>query len=341
MRIHLWTADTGGSGWYRGHLVGTGLTWLNHRVTVDSRLPEDHGDLDAIVGCRVALPAPTKAWRQFKDRGIRCVLDLDDDYFHLDPTNGPAITTWDADMRRRLADNLALADVVTCCSQPLATVLREHADDVRVIPNGLPAQSLATPRDYAADGRPVYVGWAGTSSTVAELPLAVRALNRIADYQGRPGRVAVRLVGVDPQVARVHGVRGGRDVGALGWVPNPQEYLARVAQFDVWVAPYRDVPFNRAKFPTKAMEAGFLGIPLVASAVGEYRSAVVHGETGFLVPPGQEHLFGRYVRQLVDDPGLRQRMGLAARARASGSILQALNQQWEAVLTAPAKEAAA
>jgi hypothetical protein len=34
-------------------------------------------------------------------------------------------------------------------------------------------------------------------------------------------------------------------------------------------------------------------------------------------------------------------MGLAARARASGSILQALNQQWEAVLTAPARVGAA
>jgi hypothetical protein len=42
----------------------------------------------------------------------------------------------------------------------------------------------------------------------------------------------------------------------------------------------------------------------------------------------------------VDDPGLRQRMGLAARAQASASILQALNQQWEAALRVPDRAAA-
>jgi glycosyltransferase involved in cell wall biosynthesis len=173
---------------------------------------------------------------------------------------------------------------------------------------------------------------------VAELPLAARALTRIADYR-RPdgGDVRVRLVGITPQEAMERGLKGKR-VGALGWVPQPEQYLRDVvSEFDVWVAPYRDIPFNRAKFATKALEAGFLGVPLVASGIGPYRDAVVHGETGFLVPPGQEHLFGRYLKRLVDDPELRQRMGLAARSKASRSILQALNQQWDAVVRVPAE----
>lgn len=338
MRVHIWTADAQGSGWYRGHIVGTGLAWLGHRVSVGQHRPGDTEHLDTVIGCRVALPGSSAGWRLLKERGVRLILDLDDDYFHIDPTNARAAAIWTPELQRSLAQNMALAHVVTCCSEPLAAVLRDYADDVRVIPNGLPAQYLAKPRDYAAEGRPVYVGWAGTSSTVAELPLAVRALNRIAEYR-RPGGVMVRLVGITPQMAIEHGAHGTR-VGALGWVPTTEEYLERCREFDVWVAPYRDMPFNRAKFATKALEAGFLGVPLVASAVGEYRDAVVHGETGFLVPPGQEHLFGRYVKQLVDDAGLRQRMGLAARARASGSILQALNQQWDAVIAAPVGVAA-
>lgn len=332
MRIHLWTADTMGSGWYRGHLVGMSLAWLGHRVSVGVRMPEDWEQLDAVVGCRVAKPGPSEMWRMLKSAGVRLVLDLDDDYFHLDPTNHDAVQTWTPRLQQSLAANLRLADVVTCCTEPLAAVLRAHHPDVRVIPNGLPARYLGTPRDYTAADRPLHVGWAGTSSTVAELPLAARALNRIAEYR-RPGGVLARLVGITPQTAMAHGLRGDR-VGALGWVADQQEYLQRTAEFDVWVAPYRDVPFNRAKFPTKALEAGFLGIPLVASAVGSYPDAVVHAETGFLVPPGQEHLFGRYVRRLVDDPALRQTMGMAARSRAARWILQALNQQWEKVLQA-------
>ena len=334
MRVHFWTADDAGSGWYRGHLPATGLAWLNHQVSVGRRRPDDDEPLDTIIGARIAMPGPTQAWQALGDRGVRRIIDLDDDYFHLDPANHAAAVAWPRDVQQRLADNLAASDLVTCCSEPLATVLRDYAADVRVIPNGLPAQYLAAPRDYAAVGRPLNVGWAGSSSTVTELPLAARALTRIADYPRADG-VQVRLIGITPQQGMDAGIRSRR-AGALGWVGN-EEYLARAFEFDVWCAPYRDIAFNRAKFATKSLEAGFLGVPLVASAVGEYRQAVVHGETGFLVPPGQEHLFGRYLKRLVDDPGLRQRMGLAARARASGSILQALNQQWEAVLTAPAR----
>lgn len=339
MRIHMWTADMAGSGWYRGHLPGMALNWLGHQVSVGPRLPADWQQLDAVVGCRVAKPAPSQMWERMRERGVRLVLDLDDDYFHLDPLNRVAYDTWtEQSMRDGLLRNIRLADAVTVVSERLAAVLREHHPDVRVIPNGLPAQYLGLPRDYEADGRPLAVGWAGTSSTIAELPLAARALTRIAEYP-RPGGAQVRLVGVTAKQAIERGMRGGR-VGALGWVDRPEHYIQAVAGFDVWVAPYRDIPFNQAKFPTKALEAGFLGVPLVASAVGAYTEAVRHGETGFLVPPGREHLFGRYLKQLADDPGLRRRMGEAARAQASGSILQALNQRWQDALTAPAKEAA-
>ncbi len=324
MRIHMWTADAAGSGWYRGHLVGMSLAWLGHEVTVGMRLPEDWEQLDAVVGCRVAIPGASKAWRQMKTAGVRLVLDLDDDYFHLDPANAQARATWTPALQAALTKNIQIAHVVTCCSEPLAAALREHHDDVRVIGNGLPAQYLGTPRDY--DPEILRVGWAGSASTLTELPIAARALNRIAQYT-RP--TLVRLVGITPQQAMAAGLRGGR-VGALGWVPDQNHYLQAVGDFDVWVAPYRDIPFNQAKFATKALEAGFLGIPLIASDIEPYRHAVDHGVTGFLVR--RDHEWGRYLKQLVDDPGLRQSMGMAARARASGSILQALNQQWEKAL---------
>jgi glycosyltransferase involved in cell wall biosynthesis len=334
MRVHIWTADTAGSGWYRGHLTALALAWLGHRSSAGMRLPGD--PLDTVIGCRIALPGPSKVWRELKDKGVRLVLDLDDDYFHLDPANARAVQVWSGEMQRSLAANLALADVVTCCSEPLAAVLREYAADVRVVPNGLPAQYLGTPRDYLAADRPLYVGWAGSGSTVAELPMAARALNRIAQYR-RPdgGEVRVRLVGITPEQAMARGLRG-RQVGALGWVPHPEQYLRDVvSEFDVWCAPYRDIPFNRAKFPTKWLESSMLGIPLIASDIEPYRRVIRHGETGFLVR--HEHEFGRYLKRLADDPGLRQRIGMAARAEASGSILQATQFEWDAVVRKPAE----
>jgi len=138
------------------------------------------------------------------------------------------------------------------------------------------------------------------------------------------------MIGIGPQDAVKAGVTG-ESCYATGFIRDFRQYLEAVSRFDIWVAPYRDIEFNRAKFATKALEAGMLGIPLIASAIHPYAEAVVHGETGLLVPPGQEHLFGRYLMQLVNEPETRQRMGLAARAKASGSIMQALNKQWEQV----------
>jgi glycosyltransferase involved in cell wall biosynthesis len=62
-----------------------------------------------------------------------------------------------------------------------------------------------------------------------------------------------------------------------------------------------------------------------------------HGENGFLVR--YEHEWGRYLKQLADDPGLRQRIGMTARGEASGSIMQALHHQWEAAVRVPAEVA--
>jgi glycosyltransferase involved in cell wall biosynthesis len=315
------------------------LDWLGHQASASPFLQEDWREqgLDVVVGCRVAKPGPSRTWRQMKDQGIRLVMDLDDDYLHLDRTNREAYQLWTQPLLRRgLIDNIALSDTVTCCSEPLAAVLREYHGDVRVVPNGLPAQYLGEPRDY--DPEVLSVGWAGTASTVHELrvPGVVRALNRISEYS-RPGGVAVRLVGVEPQTAMAAGLQGKR-LGALGWVEDFGHYLQAVAGFDVWCAPYRDIAFNRAKFATKWLESSILGIPLIASDIEPYRAVIRHGETGFLVR--REYEWSRYLKQLADDPALRQRIGMAARAEASGSILQAINRQWEAALRAPVEVAA-
>ena len=334
----MWSADEAGSGYYRAILPGMSLQWLGHNVSGGMRLPPDWRDLETLVGCRVAKPDPSKMWQFFKDEtDVRLVLDLDDDYFHIDPTNAEAARTWDKAMLRRLAENMAIADVVTCCSEPLAAVLRDYAADVRVVPNGLPAQYLGTPRDYEAKDRPLSVGWAGTSSTVAELPEVVRALNRISRYPRPGGGVQARLVGISADHAMALGLKG-REIGALGWVERHEHYMQAVGEWDVWVAPYRDIPFNRAKYPTKFLESSILGIPLIASDIEPYRRVIRHGENGFLVK--REHQWGRLLKQLVDDPELRQQIGMTARGEASGSIMQALHVQWEAALKAPAEVAA-
>jgi len=63
------------------------------------------------------------------------------------------------------------------------------------------------------------------------------------------------------------------------------------------------------------LEAGALGVPVVATAVGGIPEVVEDGVTGILVPPGQPPALSRAVTQLLRDPARARAMGAAGRAR--------------------------
>lgn len=75
-----------------------------------------------------------------------------------------------------------------------------------------------------------------------------------------------------------------------------------------------------------AVEAMLAGRPVVASAVGGLREVVQHGATGLVVPPGDPSALASALDDLLDNPGLRQRMGEAGRLHA---------RQFEAATVAP------
>jgi glycosyltransferase involved in cell wall biosynthesis len=339
MKVFFWESGEGGSVYYRSVLPAMAVRWHGHDVarSADVRaMPWPDGP-DVIVGSRVSNPGPVGLWERIrKDSDATLILDLDDDYLHIDETSNPrANAFWDVAQQARLLKAVSLAHRVTVASEGLADVMRRYHDDVVVVPNGLHAAWLSAPRDYHGDG-PVRIGWAGTSSTIHELPLAAKALNRILDYRDPRGHTpTVTTIGVPARWVKWAGLDVDR-VQILEMIPNSDRYLVAAANhFDIWVAPYRDIPFNNSKVPTKALEAGFLGIPIVASSIRPYEDAVDHGATGFLVR--QSHEWGRWLKRLVDNPDLRQSMGLAARARASAYIMQGLALDWVDAMTVRGK----
>lgn len=76
------------------------------------------------------------------------------------------------------------------------------------------------------------------------------------------------------------------------------------------------VPSRSESFGLVALEASACGIPVVASGVGGLLTLVDHGESGFLVPDRDPHLFARHVNALLDDPHLAATMGNRGALRA-------------------------
>lgn len=70
---------------------------------------------------------------------------------------------------------------------------------------------------------------------------------------------------------------------------------------------------NWEGFPRSILEAMRAGLPVVSSAVGGIAESVRNGETGFTVPQGDVESLRQRLKELLDDPGLRLRMGRSGR----------------------------
>ncbi|WP_322798235.1 glycosyltransferase family 4 protein [Thermoflexus sp.] len=70
---------------------------------------------------------------------------------------------------------------------------------------------------------------------------------------------------------------------------------------------------NRAKCPMKLIDLLATGLPVVADAVGQVPEYIRHGETGWLVPPGEVGAMVEAAWKLLQDPEAAWRIGENAR----------------------------
>lgn len=93
-----------------------------------------------------------------------------------------------------------------------------------------------------------------------------------------------------------------------GYCQNIKEILQI---FDIFV-----IPSISEGLSITAIEALAAGKPVVASRVGGLPEVVEDGKTGVLVPPGDPATLASAIKNLLDDPALRERMGRAGRRTA-------------------------
>jgi D-inositol-3-phosphate glycosyltransferase len=99
--------------------------------------------------------------------------------------------------------------------------------------------------------------------------------------------------------------------------PRPHELLSTYYRAaDVCLVPSRSESFGLV-----ALEAAACGTPVVASDVGGLRSLVDHGRTGYLVEDPAPETFAAWVRQILAEPLLAERLS-------TGSVLRARRYTW-------------
>jgi glycosyltransferase involved in cell wall biosynthesis len=83
-------------------------------------------------------------------------------------------------------------------------------------------------------------------------------------------------------------------------------------------------------FPTVALEAMAAGTAVVVSRIGGLPEAVLDGESGLLVTPGDAGELAGAFDRLIRDPALRERLGAGARVRVEAFSAPAVVPRYEA-----------
>jgi glycosyltransferase involved in cell wall biosynthesis len=83
--------------------------------------------------------------------------------------------------------------------------------------------------------------------------------------------------------------------------------------------------------PTTVLEAMASGRPVVTTSVGGIIDMIVDGESGLLVPPGDERALAAAMSRVLTDADLRSRLGVGAQKRVRAFTASAVAEQLESV----------
>ena len=188
---------------------------------------------------------------------------------------------------------------------------------VRFIPNGVPEPDPPSGHDVRAElGIPagaLVVGSVGFLRAVKDYAMLVRAAGRLA--ASRPD-LHVLIIGEGEERATLEALAD--DVGLDGRVHLPgrrQDISDVLAALDVGVC-----CSTSEGSPLSVMEYMAAGLPVIGTRVGGIPDLVGDGETGLLVPSGDDAALAAALARLLGDAGLRARMGQAGRRRRAANF---------------------
>jgi glycosyltransferase involved in cell wall biosynthesis len=198
------------------------------------------------------------------------------------------------------------AEQIVVPSNSVAEVARDWAnvseDKIVVIPNAIDPADWADAQSRVPDQNPrLYpITFLGRLDPIKNVPGLVAAAAGAGDVhlhifgQGEDREAIERTIRDTGMHATMHGA-----------VASPQRALAQSGMLIL--------PSFAEGFGLVLIEAMAAGVPVVASDIPGIRDVVRNGETGLLVPPGLPGPLTQAIRNLVEDPALRQRLISAAK----------------------------
>jgi glycosyltransferase involved in cell wall biosynthesis/predicted HAD superfamily hydrolase len=234
-----------------------------------------------------------------KEQGVRCIVETDDlvlpDFVHTigSVKGGP----WDIEHAMEVATAyeklIKQADACIVSTPPLKHYIEEHYQiPAVVVRNKVTTKRLkaATPVD-PSHIKLIYAS--GTYSHKEDFELIEQVLY---EFLISHSQVTLSVLGAAQVSERILALANVSNYPLMDYTAM----LDFIAQHDLMLVPLVDDEFNRAKSSVKFVECSAVGVPVLASKVGEFNYAIEHQHNGLLASTADE--FATLLKQMANNP---------------------------------------
>jgi glycosyltransferase involved in cell wall biosynthesis len=200
----------------------------------------------------------------------------------------------------------AVGDVVAGVSTAGIQALGHPRRDVHLIYEGVAAPAQSSPGSKRSDG--IRVGTIGVIARRKGTDLFVAAARRVHELDPS---IRFEIVGAATDPLEAEWAKGVLTDAASAGIAYAEraDVSAKLEEWDAFVLPSRVDPF-----PIVVLEAMASGLPVIGTRVDGIEEQLADG-SGLLVPPEDPSALADQIHSLAKDPGLRSKLGVAARGR--------------------------
>jgi glycosyltransferase involved in cell wall biosynthesis len=283
---------------------------------------EELFDYEVVVLQQARGVAWMKLIRKLRAAGVTVLYEIDDYVQSARKIKSHELTDiFDADFVRDMEMAMRVCDGIICSTDYIARRYRSFNDRTWACYNGIDLNRYAIPRPPRTG---VTIGWAGGvghKASLARWDSANRAVLR--------ARPETRFVSIGYQAAGAFIEEFGPERAIALPSAKIEVYPASMTLFDIAIAPSAENNLFRGKSDLRWLEASALSLPLVAHP--DVYPEIEDGVTGVHARTPAE--VEAALLRLVDDAGLRERIGASAYEHvAAHRNIQGAAERWRDVL---------